>query len=148
MKAKKRPNESKVATPKVDPSDPFSNMSMKASQIKNRIQGKKAVKSGVLDERSDDDISFKSDQNEIVKVSDQGKDSLTISADMDDSIDSLQKKREEKSKKREMIFRRKQTIKDQRSYIDKYIDNYWNLHIEGKDMSISEIDLAVHKLIH
>jgi hypothetical protein len=107
MKAKKRPNESKVATPKVDPSDPFSSMSMKASQIKNRIQGKKAVKSGVLDERSDDDISFKSDQNEIVKVSDQGKDSLTISADMDDSIDSLQKKREEKSKKREMIFRRK-----------------------------------------
>jgi hypothetical protein len=125
MKAKKRPKESKQSSEKVDHSDPFKSMSMKASQIKNRIQGKKSVKSGVVEDKSDDDISFKSDQNEIIKVSDQGKDSLTISADMDDSIDSVLKAREEKAKKREMIFRRKQTIKDSRSYIDKYIDNYW-----------------------
>ena len=39
-------------------------------------------------------------------------------------------------------------MKDARSYIDKYVDTFWDQQIEGKDLSIAEIDLAVHKLIH
>ena len=67
---------------------------------------------------------------------------------MDDSVDSYKKAQDMKNKKRETIFRRKQTLKDTRSYIDKYVDTFWAKQIDGKDLSISEIDLAVHKLIH
>lgn len=75
--------------------------------------------------------------------------SLDIS-DIEDnaSESSFKKQQKAKDSKRETIFRRKQTLKDQRSYIDKYVDIFWAHHIEGRDMSIGEIDLAVHKLIH
>lgn len=75
------------------------------------------------------------------------KDSLSIS-EMDDSVDSFKKAQDVKNKKRETIFRRKQTLKDTRSYIDKYVDTFWAKQIEGKDLSTLEIDMAVHKLIH
>ena len=50
-------------------------------------------------------------------------------------------------------MRRKSTMKDIRTPIDKFIDTYWMKNVEKpRDTpikeSIGDIDLAVHKLIH
>jgi len=60
----------------------------------------------------------------------------------------------ERQKRRESsLMRRKSTIKDGRTPIDKFVDTYWKKNIEMprdeiKKESIGEIDMVVHKLIH
>ena len=40
------------------------------------------------------------------------------------------------------------SVKKTKTHLDRYVDNYWKRHLEGKDLSISEIDGMIHKFIH
>lgn len=40
------------------------------------------------------------------------------------------------------------SVIEKKSHLDRYVDNYWKRNLEGKDLSISEIDEIIHKFIH
>ena len=58
-------------------------------------------------------------------------------------------------KQRSDLMKRQASMKESKTPIDKFIDNYWMKNLEApnndpeqKRESVGEIDLAVHKLIH
>lgn len=109
------------------------------SALTDKLRGIKKKEKEDSGEDDDKSLSILSDQAEIVKVEADVSNSLSLSAALDDSQDN-KIKTPKKSKPGKAVFRRKQTIKDQRSYIDKYVDTFWAQNIEDKDLSVGEID--------